>query len=156
RLENTSDERIEVLREHDTVAAAFDAQLVSESRPVARTCHVDHRVREKAVSITAGHDRQPEALRDRQYEPVVSPIAVSVQLERMDPIAVGAEKREQRRIVPELTDVDQIPTRMIEHDEGLRAFAEGIEQLSQPGRLARRGTGSVLRERTHHPVDRHG
>src|SRR5215510_3873612 len=95
-LENARHERIEVLGEHHAMRGTLDSQLVSELRKVLCTSQVDDRIRHQPVPVASADDGQSEALRERQYLSVLAPGSVSVQLEGVNPIAMGAQQREKR------------------------------------------------------------
>src|SRR5262249_56153532 len=108
--------------------------LVSELRQGFRPSQVDNRIRGEAVAVASPDDREAEALRQRQHLAVFAPAAVSVQLEGVNPISMGAQQRQERRIVPKPTPIVQIPIRMIENDKGLGALAQRVQQLSEISR----------------------
>src|SRR5579859_6210025 len=115
--------RLRVLRKHDAVAGALDAQLIREFREVSCARQVDDGIWEQRVAVAAPDDREAEAFRQWQHEAVLCPAAISVQLECVNPFLKSAQKGEQHRIVAQLTDIGEIPIWMIEDDECLGALA---------------------------------
>src|SRR5262249_57262415 len=106
------------------------------------------------MTVAAADDWDAEAGRERQDAPILFPGPESVELEPVDPVPMRAQEREDRGIVTQLTDSNEIPVGMIEYDKRLGALAEFVQQLAESAAFVDARPLRVRRERSHRRVDR--
>src|SRR6266702_2033342 len=125
--------RLGVLMHEENVAAAVYTNLVDEFAEGRCRREVDVGVGLHAVAV-ASADQQIAGLAGQLHDgAILTGIAQTVQLERVDPFSRDLQKTHHLAAVNTSADDMQVPDRMIEEDEHAGNFVEVLQDVEQDG-----------------------